>query len=235
MFLRKYWVPVSVFLIAIVAVSVYYLQTRPPKDPILIVNPVEFEKQQPQPRETEAPVGDTSQGGHFHEDGTWHAEPHAEEDRPVLPPLQAPETPEFVRPVSDTQYVTIADKVAASADVPQRPELEAMSDDELNELMLKSYEKAESLSPEVSKRMDEWANVHAELTRHAKTRAETDAILAEHADRIKPLREAMESSAWEYQVHSVTGKRAFKILQARFLMEHEPQTDAFWKHFWANF
>ena len=25
---------------------------------------------------SEAPVGDTSQGGHFHEDGTFHAEPH---------------------------------------------------------------------------------------------------------------------------------------------------------------
>ena len=25
---------------------------------------------------TEAPIGDTSQGGHVHADGTWHAEPH---------------------------------------------------------------------------------------------------------------------------------------------------------------
>lgn len=33
------------------------------------------EKQQPQPS-AEAPVGDTTQGGHFHEDGTWHGEPH---------------------------------------------------------------------------------------------------------------------------------------------------------------
>ena len=234
MFLRKHWVGLSVLLIAIVAVGVYFLQTRTPKDPILIVKPVEYEKQQPQPT-AKAPVGDTSQGGHFHEDGTWHGEPHAEVDRPVLPPLQAPETPKFVRPVSDTQYVTMADRVAASADVPQRPELEAMSDDELRELMETSYKKSGKLSPEVSKRMDEWANVHAELTRHAKTRAETDAILAEHAGRIKPLREAMESSAWEYQVHSVTGTRAFKILQARFLMEHEPQTDAFWTRFWSDF
>ena len=35
------------------------------------------EKQQPKPTETaKTPVGDTSQGGHFHADGTWHAEPH---------------------------------------------------------------------------------------------------------------------------------------------------------------
>lgn len=33
------------------------------------------DKQQPQPT-AKAPVGDTSQGGHFHEDGTWHEGPH---------------------------------------------------------------------------------------------------------------------------------------------------------------
>ena len=33
------------------------------------------EKQQPQPS-AEVLVGDISQGGHFHEDGTWHGEPH---------------------------------------------------------------------------------------------------------------------------------------------------------------
>ena len=183
----------------------------------------------------EVPEGDTSQGGHWHGD-EWHADPHdTPGDRPVLPPLQTPETPQFVRPVSDTQDVTIADRVAASGDVPDRAELEAMSDERLSELMDASYEKARELSPEVNKRMDEWANVHAELTRHAKTRAETDAILAEHADSIKPLREAMESAAYEYLVHSTTFNRASKISQARFLMEHEPQTDAFWTKFWANF
>ena len=64
MFIRKYWLPLSVFLIAIVAVGVYYLQTQPPKEPILIVKPVEFEKSP-----AKAPVGETSQGGHVHEDG----------------------------------------------------------------------------------------------------------------------------------------------------------------------
>ena len=39
------------------------------------------EKQQ-QPT-AKAPVGDTSQGGHFHEDGTWHGEPH---EAQITPP-----------------------------------------------------------------------------------------------------------------------------------------------------
>ena len=70
MFLRKNWLPLSVFIVAIVAVGLYLLTTQTPKDPI-INKTTEVEKPQ-----AEAPVGDTSQGGHFHEDGTWHAGPH---------------------------------------------------------------------------------------------------------------------------------------------------------------
>ncbi|RKU19389.1 hypothetical protein C6503_07985 [Candidatus Poribacteria bacterium] len=73
MFGRKYWIGLIVFLLAIVGVSLYYLQTRPPKDPVVIIKPVE-----PLPKsEVKAPVGDTMQGGHVHADGTFHAAPHA--------------------------------------------------------------------------------------------------------------------------------------------------------------
>ncbi len=72
MFLRKYWIPLSVFIVAIVGVGLYLLAMQPPKDPIVIYKPVE-----PLPKsEVKAPVGDTSEGGHFHADGTWHGEPH---------------------------------------------------------------------------------------------------------------------------------------------------------------
>ena len=72
MFFRKYWIPLLVFIVAIVGVSLYVLQTRPAKEPIVIITPVE-----PLEKPTaEAPTGDTSQDGHFHADGTWHAEPH---------------------------------------------------------------------------------------------------------------------------------------------------------------
>ena len=71
MFLRKYWVPLTVFLVLIVGVSLYYLQTRPPKEPIVIYKTTEVEKPA-----TEAPVEETQQGGHSHEDGTWHEGPH---------------------------------------------------------------------------------------------------------------------------------------------------------------
>ena len=75
MFLRKHWIGLTVFLVAIVGVGLYYLQTRPPKDPILIIKPVE-----PLPKSTEQPKAEVPseplQGGHFHADGTWHEGPH---------------------------------------------------------------------------------------------------------------------------------------------------------------
>ena len=81
MFLRKYWLPISVFIVVIVGVSLYYLQTRPPKEPIVVIKTVE-----PSPKsEVKAPVVDTSQGGHVHADGMFHAGPH----EPVEPPQSA--------------------------------------------------------------------------------------------------------------------------------------------------
>ena len=78
MFIRKYWIPLSVLLIAIAAVSIYWTQTRPPKEPIVIYKPVE-----PLPkaeRAAEAPQG------HVHADGDpFHAEPH----EPIAEPSEA--------------------------------------------------------------------------------------------------------------------------------------------------
>ena len=78
MFIRKYWLPVSVFILTIAGIGLYLLATQPPKDPVVIYKSVEpIEKPTMQ-----APVGDTSEGGHFHADGTWHGEPH---DPPAAP------------------------------------------------------------------------------------------------------------------------------------------------------
>ena len=101
MFLRKHWIGLTVFLVAIVGVGLYYLQTRPPKDPILVIKPVE-----PLPKSTEQPKAEVpsepSQGGHFHADGTWHEGPHA----PVEVPAEV-ETSEATAEVSDTSQPAI--------------------------------------------------------------------------------------------------------------------------------
>ena len=94
MFIRKYWLPLTVFLVAIVGVGIYYLQTRPPKDPIVIYKPVE-----PLPKSTEQPKAEVrsepSQDGHFHTDGTWHEVPHETPvEFPVETPVAAPPEPD---------------------------------------------------------------------------------------------------------------------------------------------
>ena len=58
-------------------VSVYFLRTDLPEEPIKIYKPVEPLAKSTTPSTTEIPVGKTDMGGHFHEDGTWHAEADA--------------------------------------------------------------------------------------------------------------------------------------------------------------
>lgn len=95
MFIRKYGVPILVFLVAIVGVSLYYLQTRPPKEPIIIYKPVE-----PLPKsEVKAPVGDTSQGGHVHADGTFDAQPRDAQPMAGISEPVTPVSPEKPGPI----------------------------------------------------------------------------------------------------------------------------------------
>lgn len=107
MFLRQHWLAISVFLMAIVGVGLYYLQTRPPKDPIVIIKPVApIEKPTEQPT-TKAPVGDTSQGGHFHADSTWHEGPHeAEVDSEVLSQVNPSEATAIADPSQPAMQLT---------------------------------------------------------------------------------------------------------------------------------
>ncbi|MYH83745.1 hypothetical protein F4141_23935 [Candidatus Poribacteria bacterium] len=93
MFLRKYWIPLSVFLVAIAGIGLCLLATQPPKEPIKIYKAVEPEKptQQPIPQ---APVGDTSQGGHVHADGTWHEGPHEQVADAQAPQTETPQPQE---------------------------------------------------------------------------------------------------------------------------------------------
>lgn len=60
MFLRKYWFPLLVFLVVIVGISLYYLQTRPAKDPIMIYKPTKPIEKPTQPPTAKVRVGDTS-------------------------------------------------------------------------------------------------------------------------------------------------------------------------------
>ena len=84
MFLRKNWLPITVFLLVIVMVALYVLQTRAPKDPITIIKPVEVEKKPKPP-----PPGETYETGHWHGD-EWHSTPHETHDTPLrVPPTES--------------------------------------------------------------------------------------------------------------------------------------------------
>ena len=75
-------------------VSVYFLRTDLPEEPIKIYTPVE---PTPKPK-AETPIGETERGGHVHEDGTWHEGSHEAHAPPTVPnatPLGAATTPDF--------------------------------------------------------------------------------------------------------------------------------------------
>ncbi|MYA99516.1 hypothetical protein F4X90_07545, partial [Candidatus Poribacteria bacterium] len=75
-------------------VSVYFLRTDLPEEPIKIYTPVE---PMPKPK-AEAPIGETEQDGHVHEDGTWHEGTHEAHAPPAVPNTSPPgvaTTPDF--------------------------------------------------------------------------------------------------------------------------------------------
>ena len=78
MFLRKYWLPITVFIVAICAVGLYLLSIQTPKEPIIIYKPVEVE----QPVTKPPPPG-ASPNGHWHGD-EWHEVPHETHDPPAV-------------------------------------------------------------------------------------------------------------------------------------------------------
>ena len=126
MFIRKNWLPLSVFLIAIIMVGLYVLQTRSPeKAPIKIYKTTEVEK----PTQPQAPVGDTSQGGHFHADGTWHEGPH---EVPAPAPVVSPPAPVApVEPASIESFTIHSDFAAVYPPEGVGPDWTSMSPEEL--------------------------------------------------------------------------------------------------------
>lgn len=89
MFIRKSWLPVSVFLIAIIGVGLYLLTTQTPKAPLKSYKPVEVRKIEATPKPP--PPGETYETGHWHGD-EWHAnDAHAPAE--VATPPSEPNTP----------------------------------------------------------------------------------------------------------------------------------------------
>ncbi|MDE0423982.1 MAG: hypothetical protein OXN25_03820 [Candidatus Poribacteria bacterium] len=68
---KKIWLPILIVLLIAIGIGVWHGQRVANQAPIKVYKPVEVEKTEVPPK-----VDETVQGGHFHEDGTFHAEPH---------------------------------------------------------------------------------------------------------------------------------------------------------------
>ncbi len=112
------------------------------------------EKQTEQPT-AEVPVGDTSQGGHFHEDGTWHGEPHA--------------------PVDVSEVEASADAPSVS-DVRAAPVVAQQANTEIDAATLESASRRLK-DPDVYKAWVEWSKKNKELS-EAFSQANWDSINA---------------------------------------------------------
>ena len=86
---KKIYIPIGLCLVLLVAIGFLSLRSDVPDEPIVIYKAVE-----PLAKSTaEVPVGETSQGGHWHGD-EWHADPH----EPVTAIEETPvSTSEFTR------------------------------------------------------------------------------------------------------------------------------------------
>ena len=106
MFIRKYWLPISVFIVAIAGIGLYLLAIQTPKEPTVIYKSVEpIEKPAAQvPVAKPPPPGETHETGHWHGD-EWHTEPHEADAQVTTPEVQG--TPVAATPI-DAQIVVQA-------------------------------------------------------------------------------------------------------------------------------
>ncbi len=112
-------------------------------------------------------------------------------------------------------HATVADIVAAADLVPSKDVVAAMSDEALMALIEDATEKADAIEDEMRESMDAWFKVIDELTSDENTFAENQRILAEHSDRVKPLRDKMDAIRYEYYIYRVTASRALNEVSQR--------------------
>ena len=134
MFLRKYWLPLTVFvLIVLIGCGLFYGRKGAKQEPIKVHKAVEVETKPKPP-----PPGETVESGHWHGD-EWHSEPHeahapaqVSEQPPPRKQSAAGETPDtpqtptqlpadFVNPTSKSSNPLFADGVPEHLQCP--PEL----------------------------------------------------------------------------------------------------------------
>jgi hypothetical protein len=71
---KRLYIPIGILIIALVAIAFFALRSDTPTEPIMIYKVVEPAEESE--TQTASATRDIAEGGHFHADGTFHAEPH---------------------------------------------------------------------------------------------------------------------------------------------------------------
>lgn len=138
MFIRKYWIPLLIVMLALVGCGLFYGRKGANQEPVKVYKPVEVSEQPVEPK----PPGETYETGHWHGD-VWHSTPHnthvPAEVSEQPPPVSAGESPietanappaietpietetDFVNPTSTSSNPLFADGVPEHLQCP--PEL----------------------------------------------------------------------------------------------------------------
>ena len=82
MFFRKHWFPLFFLFVCCIIVTLFFTLQPRPKETIKIYKAVELIEKPTQSPMAEVP-SETSQGGHFHADGTWHEGPNEPVEQPT--------------------------------------------------------------------------------------------------------------------------------------------------------
>ena len=86
---KRVWIPILIVLLAAIGCGLFYERQVSKQEPVKVYTPVTPERVAKLQPTAKSPASDTSQGGHFHADGTWHTEAH--------------ETSETAQPSGETQ------------------------------------------------------------------------------------------------------------------------------------
>lgn len=82
---KKFYLPIGLCILVVLAVGFLFLRSQTPQEPIKIYKettpdaPAKVSEDQ----KKETSISEKATGGHFHEDGTFHAEPHEHPTSPV--------------------------------------------------------------------------------------------------------------------------------------------------------
>lgn len=117
-------------------------------------------------------------------------------------------------------YPTHFEWVSKSDKVPKFSELKIMTSEELDDFISKIGEEFNLLYEKHSEAIKSIGDAEHELTRNARTKSIADQILIDNQDKLKPLKEAEQSTGHDFQVAGLTLLKANWVMMWRFHLEH---------------